>query len=110
MRTVTTWLLALALGAAVLTISPAGAAAHGKARDCVPPPPTQTVVLQVCHPKTGCMFDVPVCVPLCCQGVPCVRFEHTLVGPGRTVFSWACGYEVAVRYTICGNVRVVTRD
>jgi hypothetical protein len=47
-------------------------------------------------------------VPLCCQGPPCARYQHTLIGPGKTVFTWACGYEVTVRYTVCGNYRVST--
>ena len=29
----------------------------------------------VCHPCTGCHLDVPVCIPVCCQAAPCVRFD-----------------------------------
>jgi hypothetical protein len=68
--------------------------------------PMQQIVLEVCHPRTECKLQVPVCVPVCCQGVPCVRFQRTLLGPGKTVFSWACGYEVVVRYTHSGGYRV----
>jgi hypothetical protein len=93
-----------------MVLSPGEAGAFGHRRDCGPPTPKQTVVLEVCHPKTCCKIEVPVCVPCCCQGPPCVHFERTLVGHGKTVFTWACGYEVTVRYTICGGVRVVQRD
>jgi hypothetical protein len=106
MRAVPTCLHILLLGA-VLTLAPAEAAALGHHRYAGP---TQNVVLEVCHPKTGCKIDVPVCIPCCCQGPPCVRFEHTLLGHGRTVFTWQCGYEVAVRYTCCGGIRVSQRD
>jgi hypothetical protein len=70
--------------------------------------PMQQIVLQVCHPQTYCKLDVPVCVPLCCQGVPCVRFQRTLLGHGKTIFTWDCGYEVVVRYTHGGGYRVLT--
>ncbi len=105
MRAISTGLSILVLGA-VLTLSPGEAAALGHHRDCGP---TQKVVLEVCHPKTCCKIEVPVCIPCCCQGAPCVRFEHTLLGHGRTVFTWSCGYEVAVRYTCCGGISVSQR-
>jgi hypothetical protein len=108
MRVVPTYLLGLVLGAALI-LSPGEARALGHKRDCAPPP-TQKVVLEVCHPKTGCKIEVPVCIPCCCQGAPCVHFEPTLIGPGRTVFTWACGHEVIVRYSICGGYRVAQRD
>jgi hypothetical protein len=108
MRPVKNWLAAFVFGLALLLPAPAGAFGHK--RDCGPPPPTQKVVLEVCHPKTGCKLEVPVCIPCCCQGPPCVRFEPTLIGPGRTVFTWPCGHEVIVRYGICGGYRVAQRD
>jgi hypothetical protein len=82
--------------------------APSESRHAGPPQPTQQIVLEVCHPKTGCPLQVPVCVPLCCQGPPCARYQHTLIGPGKTVSTWVCGYEVTVRYTVCGNYRVST--
>jgi hypothetical protein len=109
MRSVWTCLLGVALGV-VLLMSPAEARAFSCWRHCEPPVPKQTVVLEVCHPKTCCKQEVPVCIPCCCQGAPCVRFEHTLLGHGKTVFTWACGYQVTVRYTICGGIRVVQHD
>lgn len=81
-------------------------------RDCAPscpPPPPQHLVLQVCHPCTGCKYDIPVCVPACCTGEPCVHFERTLIGHGKTVFRWQCGHTVVVRYTHGGGYRVMER-
>jgi hypothetical protein len=88
--------LALLLG---LLLLPAADAHCRRRDDCCPPPPPQKVVLEVCHPCTHCKLEVPVCIPACCQGVPCVRFQNTLIGQGKTVFSWQCGHEVVVRYT-----------
>jgi hypothetical protein len=105
MRTITLGLFALALGIIMLSSTPV-ADAHGR-RDCCP---KQTIVLQVCHPCTGCKIDVPVCISACCQGTPCVSFHHTLIGAGKTVFTWPCGCEVVVRYQACGGHRVIVRD
>jgi len=110
MRTITLGLFAFALGILMLGSVPMGAGAHGLHRDRCPPPPKQTIVLQVCHPCTGCTIDVPVCISACCQGAPCVHFERTLIGAGRTVFTWTCGCEVVVRYQCCGGHRVIVRD
>jgi hypothetical protein len=106
MRAVST--LCLMLGA-VLFLPAGEAGALGHRRNCEAPP-TYKVVLEVCHPKTCCKIDVPVCIPCCCQGAPCVRFEHTLLGPGKTVFTWSCGHQVTVRYTCCGGVRVAQHN
>ncbi len=94
----------LVLCAALLFSAPGTADAHHR----TPPQPTQQVVLEVVHPKTCCKIDVPVCVPVCCQGVPCVQNRHTLLGAGKTVFTWPCGYEVTVRFTHHGGYRVST--
>lgn len=83
--------------------------AHGR-RNAYPPGPMLNVVLQVTHPKTCCPIPVAVCVPACCQGPPCVRFQRTLFGHGKTVFTWSCGYEVTVRFTHGGGYRVIQRD
>jgi hypothetical protein len=96
------------LGACVILSSPAQA--HNPRRDCCPPPPPVTVILQVCHPCTNCKFDIPVCIPACCVGVPKVCFERTLIGSGKTVFEWCCGHRVVVRYHHDGGYRVVQHD
>jgi hypothetical protein len=97
--------LPLALVAVLLLAD--GLNAHGGRRV---PVPTQQIVLQVCHPRTDCLLDVPVCIPACCLGAPCVRFERTLLGCGKTVFSWPCGCEVIVRYQHGGGYRVIVND
>lgn len=102
------WLLgAFLCGALALTATEALAGRH---RDCPPPLPPQTLILSVCHPCTGCKHDVPVCIPGCVVGVPCVNFERTLIGCGKTVYEWPCGHRVIIRYQNGGGVRVVQRD
>jgi hypothetical protein len=98
---------ALVCGICVLGLS-TDADAFGR-RDCCPPPPPIPVVLEVCHPCTGCKYEVPVCVPACCTDTPCVKFEKTLVGYGKTVFTWKSGHTVVVRYPHTGGYRVIER-
>jgi len=81
-------------------------------RDCpppCPPPPPVKIILEVCHPCTGCKYEVPVCIPACCIGEPCVHFEKTLIGYGKTVFEWKCGHTVIVRFPHSGGYRVIER-
>lgn len=113
MMKVRKWLAAaLLIGAAALA-SAGSAEAFCLRSLCAPPcppPPPQHIILKVCHPCTGCMHDVPVCIPACCKGVPCVHFERTLIGNGKTVFEWPGGHTVVVRYPQGGGVRVIQRD
>ena len=102
-----TKLFAALFCAAVIMLTPLAADARGHHRKDGPPPPTQEVVLEVCHPKTGCPLQVPVCIPVCCQGAPCVRHQATLIGHGKTTFTWACGHEVTIRFTHGGGYRVL---
>jgi hypothetical protein len=77
---------------------------------CVPPPPPpQKVLLLVCHPCTECKAEISVCLPACCQGTPSVCFQPTILGCGKTVYEWSCGYRVIVRYTHSGGFRVIER-
>ncbi|HET6880988.1 MAG TPA: hypothetical protein VFI31_12580 [Pirellulales bacterium] len=75
-------------------------------RDCAPPIET---VLTATHPCTGCPVAIPVCVPACCTGAPCVTCRRGLFGVGVAEFDWACGYRVVVRFKHTGEVVVVSR-
>lgn len=95
---------------ALLALNTADAPAHGR-RDCCPPPPPVPVVLEVCHPCTGCKHQIEVCIPACCAAeTPEVCFRNTLFGHGKTVFSWSCGHTVTVRYPSHGGYRVAQHD
>jgi hypothetical protein len=75
---------------------------------CPPPPPIH-VILEVCHPCTGCKFEVPVCLPACCCGEPCVNFSKTLIGYGKTTYEWKCGHKVVIRFPHNGGYTVHER-
>jgi hypothetical protein len=107
------WFICGAIFGIFLCASTGEADAFGLCRrDCAPacpPPPPIKLVLEVCHPCTGCKYEVPVCVPACCTDVPCVHFERTLIGYGKTVFEWKSGHTVVVRYPHSGGYRVIER-
>jgi hypothetical protein len=94
-----------------LVMSPAAGDAHGLLRrDCCPPPPPPIpIVLKVCHPCTGCEYDVKVCIPACCTDLPCVSHQRTLIGDGKTVYTWKSGHTVVVRFPSGGGYRVIQR-
>lgn len=105
-----TVLAGLFLMISVLAMSPAEVDAHGRCRDCREccPPPIP-IVLQVCHPCTGCHYDVKVCIPACCTDVPCVSHHRTIIGDGKTVYEWKSGHTVVVRFPSSGGYRVIQR-
>jgi hypothetical protein len=107
------WLMTAAVGLVLTAALSEEASGFGLARrDCAPPcppPPPIQVILEVCHPCTGCKYEVPVCVPACCTDTPCVHFERTLIGYGKTVFEWQSGHRVIVRYPPGGGYRVIER-
>jgi hypothetical protein len=74
---------------------------------CDPCTPLVPQILTVCDPCTGCPIPVQVCLPACCDGEPCVRSRRTLFGCGLVRFDWCSGYGVTVRFTRCGDLRVI---
>jgi hypothetical protein len=99
--------------AVVLSSAPHSSLAHGPrgrcCRDECPPPPPIQVVLKVCHPCTGCEYDVAVCIPACCTDAPCVTHQGTIIGQGKTVYRWSSGHTVVVRFPSGGGYRVLQR-
>ena len=74
---------------------------------CVNVPVTTYRYVSACDPCTGCPIPVQVCLPACCDGEPCVRSRPTLFGCGLVRFDWCSGYGVTVRFTRCGDLRVI---
>jgi hypothetical protein len=66
-------------------------------------------VLTATNPCTCCPVAIPVCVPGCCQGEPCVSCHRGLLCTNVVDFDWACGYRVTVRFKHNGDVVVVSR-
>jgi hypothetical protein len=76
---------------------------------CCPPPPVETV-LCVDDPCDPCpAFPVTVCVPACCEEVPCVSWRNGAFGRRVATYVWpSCGHRVDVVVTRRGEV--IVRD
>jgi hypothetical protein len=71
-------------------------------------PPVQTT-LAVKDPCTCCDVCVPVCLPACCTGAPCVSCRHGLLARGIVTYDWSCGVSVTVRFKLNGELLVTYR-
>ena len=69
--------------------------------------PTYETVLCVTSPETCCSVNVPVCLPVCCQGCPCESSRCTLFGCGQVRYDYGCGCSVVVRFQKSGDILVV---
>lgn len=72
--------------------------------------PKQETCLVVCNPCTGCTVNIPVCIPCCCEGCPEICGRRGLFGAGVVTYRWCCGFEAVIRFTRCGDIKVVYRD
>jgi hypothetical protein len=74
-----------------------------KCNCCLPP---LKMVLQVTDPCTGCLVDVPVCIPGCCCDVPSVCCRRGLFGRSIVSYEWCCGFHLNVIFDRHGCVSV----
>jgi hypothetical protein len=74
---------------------------------CCDDGPTIQTVLLVKDPATCCMVEVPVCLPACCAGEPCVDSKCGVLGNGKIFYTWPSGYEVKVVINKRGNITVI---
>jgi hypothetical protein len=65
-----------------------------------------SAVLQVKDPCCCCCYDVPVCLPTCLCGAPCVNTRCGIFGRTIVEYSWNNGYRVEVTLTKRGDVIV----
>jgi hypothetical protein len=73
---------------------------------CLPPVKTCLTVMDPC---TCCPVSIPVCLPGCCCGEPCVSKRNGLFARGIVTYDWACGVSVTVRFQRAGDVQVTYR-
>ena len=81
---------------------------HAACADCCGccPEPTFETVLEATSPETCCTVAIPVCLPACCEGCPCVKARPTLLGCGEVRFDYCCGVSVVARFQKCGDILV----
>ena len=68
---------------------------------------TVNLVVPVKNPSDcGCVVAVPMCIPACCTGEPCVKSHCGPLGRGVVVYEWCCGFKARVVFDRCGDVTV----
>ena len=80
----------------------------GCRRVCCECGPPVKAVLKVKDPCCCCYVNVPVCLPVCCKGKPCVTSRCGLLGRGIVNYSWECGFKIRVVTTASGDIRVTS--
>ncbi len=70
--------------------------------------PPKEITLKVTDPCTGCIVEVPVCVPACCEGEPDVCCGTGLFCRDVVDYEWCCGFRVKVVFRKRGDLLVKT--
>jgi len=67
----------------------------------------QKIVVAVVDPAC-CknVVDVPMCIPACCKGEPCVKGRCGLFGRSIVWYEWCCGFKARVVFDKCGDICV----
>lgn len=65
------------------------------------------IVMLTKNPADGCAYEIPICIPACCEGDPQVSGGRGLLGRGVVEYRWACGFRAIVKFRqILGDVKV----
>lgn len=72
--------------------------------ECAPPQKATLCVKDPCC--CGRAVKVPVCIPSCCKGEPCVSDRCGVAGRGVVTYEWCCGFKLTVLFRKCGDVTV----
>jgi hypothetical protein len=70
--------------------------------------PPKEIVLQVKDPCTGCVVNVPICLPACCKGEPKVCYGSGLLCRDVVSYDWCCGFNVKIVFRKRGDLLVRT--
>jgi hypothetical protein len=65
------------------------------------------VVMLTQDPADGCTYEIPLCIPACCEGEPRVSCGRGLLGRGVVEYCWPCGFRAIVKFRrVLGDVKV----
>jgi len=79
---------------------------HRSARKMLRCTGEKPVVAMVKNPLDCCDYEVPLCIPYCCEGTPCVTSECGLLGRGSVEYCWDCGFTATVVFRARGDIMV----
>jgi hypothetical protein len=79
----------------------------GDARDMYRATGEIELVMVTQNPADGCYYEIPMCIPGCCEGEPRVSSGRGIFGRGVVEYCWECGFRAEVRFRhILGDVKV----
>jgi hypothetical protein len=79
----------------------------GDARDMYRATGEIELVMVTQNPADGCYYEIPMCIPGCCEGEPQVSSRRGIFGRGVVEYCWDCGFRAEVRFRhILGDVKV----
>lgn len=66
------------------------------------------VIMVTKNPADCCQYEIPLCLPCCCEGEPTMCSDCGLLGRGVVEYTWECGFKATVifRPILC-DVKVV---
>jgi hypothetical protein len=67
------------------------------------------VIMVTNNPADCCDYEIPLCIPCCCEGMPTVTSECGLGGRGVVEYCWECGFTAKVVFRVRGDVKVSYR-
>jgi hypothetical protein len=79
---------------------------HVHRRSCFACEPKINVILQASSQCGCCVVEIPVCIPACCQGVPCVKERGGLFGREIVHYEWKCGFRMKIVFDRHGDATV----
>jgi hypothetical protein len=56
------------------------------------------LVMVTKNPADCCLYEIPLCVPACCEGQPSVREGRGIFGRGVVEYCWPCGFSAKVKF------------
>ena len=56
------------------------------------------LVMVTKNPANCCLYEIPLCVPACCEGQPAVREGRGIFGRGVVEYCWPCGFTATVKF------------
>ena len=71
--------------------------------------PQTKVTLTVADPATcDCSVEVPICIPACCEGDPCVTSRCGALGRRIVWYEWKCGFKARVVFNKHNEITVTS--
>lgn len=64
------------------------------------------VVVMAKNPIDCCDYEVPLCIPCCCEGTPCVTSDCGILGRAKVEYCWDCGFSATVVFRARGDIMV----